>query len=58
MSAWNPCQLNEMTPPCHVMCQFNVIGRKLSCSLYRSGDVGLVVPFNIASYAFLANIVI
>nr|ADE75019.1 dihydrofolate reductase-thymidylate synthase [Plasmodium knowlesi] len=59
LCAWNVKDLDQMAlPPCHILCQFYVFDGKLSCIMYqRSCDLGLGVPFNIASYSIFTHMI-
>ncbi|HAI59851.1 MAG TPA: thymidylate synthase [Xanthomonadaceae bacterium] len=59
VSAWNVAELPQMALlPCHALFQFYVADGRLSCQLYqRSADLFLGVPFNIASYALLTQMI-
>lgn len=57
LSAWNVGEIDRMSlPPCHLLAQFYVSNKSLSCQVYqRSVDAALGLPFNIASYSLLVH---
>ena len=59
VTAWNPSVLDEIAlPSCHAFFIFNVTGDKLNCHLtQRSGDIALGIPFNLACYATLTQMI-
>ena len=59
VTAWNPSVLDEIAlPSCHAFFIFNVTGNKLNCHLtQRSGDIALGIPFNLACYATLTQMI-
>ena len=59
VTAWNPSVLHEIAlPSCHAFFIFNVTNNKLNCHLtQRSGDIALGIPFNLACYATLTQMI-
>ena len=59
VTAWNPSVLDEIAlPSCHAFFIFNVINGKLNCHVtQRSGDIALGIPFNLACYALLTQMI-
>lgn len=59
VSAWEPGNaISSKLPPCHYSFVFNVSNGKLNCHLtQRSGDIALGIPFNLAAYAALTQII-
>ena len=58
VTAWEPGNaMGSKLPPCHYTFVFSVQGDRLSCHLtQRSGDIALGIPFNLAAYALLTQI--
>ena len=59
VTAWNPSVLDEIAmPSCHAFFIFSVTNGKLNCHLtQRSGDIALGIPFNLACYAMLTQMI-
>lgn len=59
VNAWHPANATiSKLPPCHYTFTFNVNDGKLNCHLtQRSGDIALGIPFNLAAYSLITQII-